>query len=63
MLDINECLDDNAGCDHTCVNTLGSYYCKCNRGYILQADKHNCTGTYVCIYVHHHMHLLYNTKF
>ena len=42
--DINECIDDNAGCSHTCVNTPGSYHCKCNRGYELQADLHNCSG-------------------
>ena len=42
--DVNECIDNNAGCDHTCVNIPGSYYCKCNSGYELHMDKHNCTG-------------------
>ena len=44
ILDINECLDHNGGCNHMCINTPGSYYCSCNSGYELQADKHNCTG-------------------
>ncbi|GAB4818267.1 hypothetical protein N2152v2_005313 [Parachlorella kessleri] len=33
--DIDECAMHIDGCDHECVNTPGSYYCKCNRGYKL----------------------------
>ena len=49
--DINECIDGNGGCGHTCVNTPGSYHCKCNSGYVLQTDKHNCTGKFVCEFI------------
>ena len=44
MLDINECLENNAGCDHTCVNTLGSYYCQCGDDHELHDDNHTCEG-------------------
>jgi len=44
-IDTNECLDKNAGCAHTCKNTLGSYYCTCNSGYELIANRHDCTGS------------------
>ena len=43
--DFNECAYDNGGCDHICDNTGGSYICKCNPGYYLQADGLSCTTT------------------
>ena len=43
VTDINECLDNNGMCSHTCVNTPGSYHCECPTDYILQPDNHNCT--------------------
>ena len=42
--DINECVTANGGCDHTCTDTIGSYYCTCDNGYTLQSDKHKCVG-------------------
>ena len=44
LTEINECLNNNGGCEHNCTNTPGSYYCTCNTGYQLLSDKHNCTG-------------------
>ena len=44
MPDINECLEDNAGCDHTCVNAPGSYYCQCGDEHELHDDMHSCKG-------------------
>ena len=32
------------GCDHNCTNTVGSYYCTCMDGYVLEADNHTCEG-------------------
>ena len=40
--DINECLTNNGGCDHTCINTEGSFECLCNTSYILAADNKTC---------------------
>ena len=31
--DIDECMEGNHGCSQVCVNTPGSYYCNCDRGY------------------------------
>ena len=36
--DMDECLDDNGGCSHQCVNTPGSAYCLCPDGWSLSAD-------------------------
>ena len=42
-IDINECDDDNGGCDHVCTNTAGSYECSCNSGYSLALDNKGCS--------------------
>ena len=42
--DINECLLGNGQCDHDCHNTIGSYYCTCQMGYLLLEDHRGCTG-------------------
>uniref|UniRef100_A0A336MHQ5 CSON000109 protein n=1 Tax=Culicoides sonorensis TaxID=179676 RepID=A0A336MHQ5_CULSO len=31
----NECLIQNGGCDHTCVDTPAGFYCECRQGYKL----------------------------
>ena len=33
--DVNECFDQNGGCDQKCVNSAGGFQCKCNVGYDL----------------------------
>ena len=43
-VDINECDTSNGGCDTTCTNTVGSYYCSCNTGYELNNNQHTCNG-------------------
>eukprot|EP00731_Ephydatia_muelleri_P031796 Em0023g303a len=41
-VDINECLTNNGGCSQNCTNTIGSYYCSCNKSYVLGSDGHSC---------------------
>ena len=48
--DINECYEmDNGGCDHSCVNIVGSYNCSCDTGFRLGNDSHTCEGMEFCI--------------
>ena len=44
FVDTNECLTDEHGCSHTCVNTRGSYYCTCPPGLQLKSDNSTCEG-------------------
>lgn len=44
--DVDECLEESPGlCSHSCVNTEGSYLCKCHYGYILEPDGRSCKIT------------------
>ena len=43
-IDNNECLTNRGGCSQICNNTVGSYFCDCSEGYVLDTDKHNCSG-------------------
>jgi len=36
--DVDECEENNAGCDHICDNVGGSYRCNCYAGYQLNTD-------------------------
>jgi hypothetical protein len=40
---VNECLTNNGGCSHICVDTPTSYHCQCRPGYEL-IDDHSCDG-------------------
>uniref|UniRef100_A0A8C2FCN4 Metalloendopeptidase n=1 Tax=Cyprinus carpio TaxID=7962 RepID=A0A8C2FCN4_CYPCA len=40
--DKDECSKDNGGCQHECINTIGSYVCQCRNGFILHENKHDC---------------------
>ena len=44
--DINECFENIAMCSIGCNNTLGSFYCYCNEGYMLDSDDRTCVGKY-----------------
>ncbi|XP_066294756.1 IgGFc-binding protein-like [Branchiostoma lanceolatum] len=46
--DEDECDSNNGGCEHTCKNTPGSYYCSCYDGYTLNADLHSCDDVDEC---------------
>ena len=45
--DINEC-ERSRTCQHSCVNTVGSYRCECREGYTLSSNKYSCIGESVC---------------
>ncbi|CAH1793785.1 unnamed protein product [Owenia fusiformis] len=40
--DIDECAQDNGGCQHICKNTVGSYKCSCHNGFTLHDNGHGC---------------------
>ena len=45
-VDINECLINNGGCHHNCVNSIGSYACQCNEGFSSSNNGEYCSGKY-----------------
>nr|XP_006818543.1 PREDICTED: fibrillin-3-like [Saccoglossus kowalevskii] len=45
---INECLDDNGGCEHICHDTHDSYVCQCNPGYTINPDGYSCDDDNEC---------------
>ncbi|XP_041970874.1 tolloid-like protein 1 isoform X2 [Aricia agestis] len=40
--DVDECADNNGGCQHECHNTLGSFECACHSGFTLHPNKRDC---------------------
>lgn len=43
--DIDECNETKVErCYHTCKNTIGSYHCFCNDGFMFASDKYTCIG-------------------
>ena len=44
IADKNECDTSNGGCAHSCINTIGSYYCECDDGYQLASNGKSCNG-------------------
>ena len=46
-LDVNECDDNNGGCEQICTNLDdGSFQCSCNSGFVLASDNMNCDGRF-----------------
>ena len=43
-VDTDECVTGINKCGHVCVNTLGSYRCRCRRGYRLHDNGFDCIG-------------------
>lgn len=52
ILDIDECASGKAVCPYNrrCVNTFGSYYCKCHVGFELKyiSGRYDCIGKIWC---------------
>lgn len=47
FVDVNECnqTNDTNICEHICYNVVGSYYCECNTGFILDNETNStCNG-------------------
>uniref|UniRef100_A0A803V2B4 Matrilin 2 n=1 Tax=Ficedula albicollis TaxID=59894 RepID=A0A803V2B4_FICAL len=42
------CSEVEHHCDHYCINTPGSYQCRCKQGYILNADQKTCSTQDLC---------------
>lgn len=49
-VDVDECENDNMGCDQLCVNTPGSYKCGCREGYkwVQTEDDGHCEDIDEC---------------
>ena len=44
ILDINECSNNNGGCDQICINKNGFHVCSCNESFVLANDGRTCAG-------------------
>ena len=42
--DHDECATSLHGCQHSCNNLNGSFFCSCNAGYVLNKDNKTCSG-------------------
>lgn len=54
--DIDECLENNGGCDHFCRNTVGSFECSCQKGHKLLTDERTCQGQWLTAVNHIYSH-------
>ena len=50
IIDINECLNENGGCEQRCTNQNGSFKCSCNDGYVLE-NKKFCSSIVFAIFL------------
>ena len=44
FVDVNECTEFLSGCDHNCINSIGSFSCSCKDGYVLHDNQRSCNG-------------------
>ncbi|XP_076705333.1 matrilin-4 isoform X2 [Callospermophilus lateralis] len=45
---IDLCAEGTHGCDHHCVSSPGSYFCRCRAGFVLQEDQRSCRAIDHC---------------
>ena len=43
--DIDECAESLDNCEHECLNSQGSFTCRCSNKYWLSSDGYSCEGT------------------
>ena len=46
VIDLDECATGVAKCDQICINTVGSHFCHCEQGYVLNMDGYHCDGIF-----------------
>ncbi|XP_063404445.1 signal peptide, CUB and EGF-like domain-containing protein 2 [Mytilus trossulus] len=61
--DVNECMVNNGGCSHICINGDGSFECQCHLaiGFVLNRDGKTCTDIDECTTTSKCAHLCANT--
>uniref|UniRef100_A0A096NX72 Matrilin-4 n=1 Tax=Papio anubis TaxID=9555 RepID=A0A096NX72_PAPAN len=50
---IDLCAEGTHGCEHHCVNSPGSYFCRCQVGFVLQPDQRSCRAIDYCSFGNH----------
>ena len=50
--DIDECTVETDDCSQICINTVGSFDCDCNTGFVLDSDGSTCNGEYYMKHTH-----------
>ena len=58
--DIIECRENNGNCTQICTDTIGSFVCSCNDGYVLDINRLSCNGKLMELYVTLHIMLSEN---
>jgi len=48
-IDVDECDEDNGNCEQQCVNSVGSYECRCGDGFGLRDDARTCMATNITV--------------
>ena len=44
ILDVDECAEENGGCEQICENTYGSFRCLCDEGFGPGYEEGTCSG-------------------
>ncbi|XP_062058356.1 matrilin-4 isoform X1 [Lepus europaeus] len=50
---IDPCAEGTHGCDHHCVSSPGSYFCRCQAGFVLLQDQRSCRAVDPCSLSNH----------
>ncbi|XP_004414172.1 PREDICTED: matrilin-4 isoform X3 [Odobenus rosmarus divergens] len=50
---IDLCTQGTQGCEHHCISSPGSYFCRCRAGFVLQQDQRSCRAIDHCSFGNH----------